>query len=43
MPQDDDGQDTKHGLPEIDGGDSLTGFVKRIRGFEHGRENKRLR
>lgn len=28
----------KHQSPEIDVGDSLTGFVKRIRGFQHGRE-----
>ena len=28
----------RHGSPEIDVDDSLTGFVKRIRGFDHGRE-----
>ena len=28
----------RHGSPEIDVGDSLTGFVKRIRGFDGGRE-----
>jgi hypothetical protein len=28
----------RHGSPEIDVGDSLIGFVKRIRGFEHERE-----